>query len=47
MLGLTTEFNPRFVRHYANLAESMQTAVARYIDDVKQGKFPADTESYD
>ncbi len=47
MLGLTTEFNPRFVRHYANLAESMRTAVGRYVDDVKQGDFPADTESYD
>ncbi len=47
MLGLTTEFNPRFVRHYANLAESMRAAVVRYVDDVKQGEFPADTESYD
>ena len=39
--------NPRFVRHYANLAESMRTAVGRYVDDVKKGKFPADSESYD
>ena len=47
MLGLTTEFNPRFVRHYANLAEQMEKAVSTYVDDVKRGKFPVDTESYE
>ncbi len=47
MLGLTTEFNPRFVRHYANLADSMRTAVTEYVNDVKQGDFPAAAESYD
>ena len=47
MLGLTTEFNPRFVRHYAQLADSMQTAVGRYVSDVKERTFPADSESYD
>ena len=47
MMGLTTEFNPRFVRHYAQLADSMQTAVGRYVSDVKERTFPADSESYD
>ncbi len=46
MLGLTQEFKPRFVRHYANLAEQMRKAFLAYIDDVKNGKFPSKEESY-
>ena len=47
MLGLTTEFNPRFVRHYAQLAETMSQAVSSYVSDVKDRTFPAESESYD
>lgn len=47
MLGLTTEFNPRFVRHYAQLADEIGSAVARYVHDVKEGSFPSERESYD
>jgi len=46
MLGLTQEFKPRFVRHYANLAEVMHKAFVSYIEDVKTGKFPSKEESY-
>lgn len=46
MLGLTQEFKPRFVRHYANLAEEMHDAFLRYIADVRDGKFPLKEESY-
>ncbi len=46
MVGLTQEFKPRFVRHYANIAEEMHNAFIRYIDDVKKGKFPSKEESY-
>jgi len=45
-LGLTSEFNPRFVRHYANLAEIMTTAVESYVSDVRQRRFPDASESY-
>jgi len=45
-LGLTKEFNPRFVRHYANLADAMTEAVSRYISDVRDRRFPSDDESY-
>jgi 3-methyl-2-oxobutanoate hydroxymethyltransferase len=45
-LGLTSEFNPRFVRHYANLAEIMTTAVENYVSDVRQHRFPDASESY-
>jgi 3-methyl-2-oxobutanoate hydroxymethyltransferase len=46
MLGLTQEFKPRFVRHYANLAEEMRKAFNAYVEDVKHGKFPSKEESY-
>ncbi|MGO9482016.1 MAG: 3-methyl-2-oxobutanoate hydroxymethyltransferase [Candidatus Kryptoniota bacterium] len=46
MVGLTQDFKPRFVRHYANIAEEMHNAFVRYIDDVKNGKFPSSEESY-
>ncbi len=45
-LGLTTDFNPRFVRHYANLAETVTEAVQAYVQDVRTRKFPTDDESY-
>jgi len=45
-LGLTTDFNPRFVRHYANLAESITEAVQHYVQDVRTRQFPSDDESY-
>ncbi len=45
-LGLTTDFNPRFVRHYAELAKVMTGAVQAYVKDVRAGVFPSDNESY-
>lgn len=45
-LGLTREFNPRFVRRYAALADDMKAAVEHYISDVRRGEFPSDDESY-
>ncbi|MEM0961741.1 MAG: 3-methyl-2-oxobutanoate hydroxymethyltransferase [Bacteroidota bacterium] len=46
LLGLTKDFNPRFVRHYADLAASMIDAVGRYVSDVRAGDFPNASESY-
>lgn len=46
MLGLNIDFHPRFVRHYAMLAEAISVAVKNYIEDVKQKKFPSEDESY-
>ena len=46
MLGLYTRFHPRFVRRYAELADSMQGAFERYISDVKSSDFPSEDESY-
>ncbi len=46
MLGLTEEFKPRFVRRYAELAETMRAAFRTYIHDVKSKNFPTGKESY-
>lgn len=46
MLGITTEFRPRFLRQYLNLHEQITGAVQRYIGDVKSGDFPNEAESY-
>jgi 3-methyl-2-oxobutanoate hydroxymethyltransferase len=46
MLGLNEDFHPRFVRHYAKLAETIRQSVGRYVKDVKEEKFPVRMESY-
>jgi 3-methyl-2-oxobutanoate hydroxymethyltransferase len=46
MLGLNVDFHPRFVRHYAKLADGINKAVKKYIEDVKKKKFPSADESY-
>ena len=46
MLGLNTEFHPRFVRRYADLDNVIRDAVTRYVDDVKKKQFPSEEESY-
>ncbi|MEM1093700.1 MAG: 3-methyl-2-oxobutanoate hydroxymethyltransferase [Bacteroidota bacterium] len=46
LLGLTEEFNPRFVRRYASLAQTISESVARYVTDVRTRAFPAEAESY-
>lgn len=46
MLGINKEFNPRFLRRYADLHSSITNAVENYISDIKSGSFPNDQESY-
>lgn len=46
MLGLTEEFNPRFLRRYARLASDVRSAFTQYIGDVKGKRFPTAKESY-
>ncbi len=47
LLGFTSGFTPRHVRKYANLHETIVTAVAAYQRDVVAGLFPGDAESFD
>ncbi|MDC7995417.1 3-methyl-2-oxobutanoate hydroxymethyltransferase [Altibacter sp. HG106] len=46
MLGMTYEFNPRFLRRYLDLYAEMTGAFQNYIQDVKSGDFPRDDEQY-
>ncbi len=46
MLGMTHEFNPRFLRRYLDLYTEMTTAFSKYVDDVKKGDFPNEEEQY-
>jgi 3-methyl-2-oxobutanoate hydroxymethyltransferase len=46
MLGMNTQFHPRFVRKYAKLSEDMTKAFRHYRKDVKDRKFPTEAESY-
>lgn len=46
MLGVYDDFRPRFVRRYAQLADTVRHAVGSYVKDVKQKKFPSKEESY-
>lgn len=46
MLGINTEFKPRFLRQYLNLHEQITGAVQHYIKDVKSNDFPSDQEQY-
>jgi len=46
MLGMTHEFNPRFLRRYLNLYDEISGAVRNYVADVKSVDFPNNNEQY-
>lgn len=46
LLGMTHEFQPRFLRRYLNLYEEMNQAFQSYHKDVKSGDFPNEKEQY-
>ena len=46
MLGINKEFNPRFLRRYANLYDTIHQATENYISDVKKVDFPNEREQY-
>lgn len=46
MVGMTHEFNPRFLRRYLDLYKEMTGAFQQYIADVKSKDFPSDKEQY-
>lgn len=46
MLGINTEFQPRFLRRYLQLHDLVTGAVQQYIRDVKENEFPSDQEQY-
>ena len=46
MLGINTEFKPRFLRQYLDLHPQITAAVQHYIRDVKSKDFPNEQEQY-
>lgn len=46
MLGITKEFQPRFLRRYLNLFDTIKEAAEEYIKDVKSRDFPSEKEQY-
>ena len=47
LLGMFSDFTPKFVKKYANVGEIMKDAFSAYIEDVKQGAFPEKKHEYD
>lgn len=41
MLGLYSDFTPKFVKRYAEIGPQMENAIEDYISEVKSGAFPA------
>jgi len=46
MLGITTDFSPRFLRRYLSLEDQISQAVTQYCEDVRSKDFPNEKESY-
>lgn len=46
MLGITKDFNPRFLRRYLELFSQIGDATRQYIADVKSNTFPNESEQY-
>ena len=46
LLGMFTDFKPKFTKRYANLTEVALKGIAQYISEVKSGTFPDDEHSY-
>lgn len=46
MLGMFSDYVPKFVKKYVNVGESMKNAFAEYMNEVQQGAFPAKEHGY-
>ncbi len=46
IFGSYTDFVPKHAKQYAKIADIMSSAVARYHEEVKSGKFPTDAQSF-
>ena len=46
LLGVFTDFKPKFTKRYANLTEVAVNGIKAYVADVKQGTFPDDDHTY-
>lgn len=46
MLGMFSDFTPKFVKRYANTGEVMKDAFQQYIEEIQSGAFPAEEHEY-
>jgi len=46
LIGMTKEFNPRFLRRYMNMHDEMINAISSFSTDIKNGDFPNENEQY-
>jgi 3-methyl-2-oxobutanoate hydroxymethyltransferase len=46
LIGLSFRSRPKFVRTYAHVADSMRGALQDFLRDVREGRYPSDSESY-
>ena len=46
LLGVFTDFKPKFTKRYANLTEVAVNGLSTYVQEVKSGNFPDDEHSY-
>jgi 3-methyl-2-oxobutanoate hydroxymethyltransferase len=46
MLGLFDRFRPKFVKQYANVGETVVSALSTFRDEVVNGRFPTEEHSY-
>lgn len=46
LLGLTKDFKPKFLRRYLDLYSDISKAASQYVDDVKSGNYPNESEQY-
>ena len=46
LIGMTKEFNPRFLRRYMNLHDDIINAISNFSNDIKSGDFPNENEQY-
>ena len=46
MLGMFSDFVPKFVKQYANIGSVMREAISSYVQEVKDGSFPEEKHTY-
>jgi 3-methyl-2-oxobutanoate hydroxymethyltransferase len=46
LLGVFTDFKPKYTKHYANLTDVAVNGIEQYVSEVKNGQFPDDDHSY-
>jgi 3-methyl-2-oxobutanoate hydroxymethyltransferase len=46
LLGVFTDFKPKYTKHYANLTEVAVAGLRQYVQEVKEGVFPGEEQAY-